>query len=59
LEIYQKGYVFNNVYIIGEMPEECENIIVIPVNKEVDKQEAENYRRISYLMRVINYIAKF
>ena len=41
------------------MPEECENIIVIPVNKEVDKQEAENYRRISYLMRVINYIAKF
>jgi hypothetical protein len=38
---------FNNIYMMGEMPEECNNSIVIPVYKKGDKQKVQNYRGIS------------
>ena len=37
----------NNIYMMGETSEECENSTVIPVHKKGDKQKVENYRGIS------------
>jgi len=49
--------------IIFVLWEKCrksvKTVLSITVHKEGDNQKTENYRRISYLMHVINCIAKF
>ena len=40
---------FNIIYMMGEMPEEWKNSIVIPLYYKGDKQTVENYRGISLL----------
>ena len=37
----------NVIYMMGEMPEEWKNSIVIPLYKKGDKQKVGNYRGIS------------
>jgi rRNA maturation protein Rpf1 len=42
-------WFFNNICIIGEVPEECKNCIAIAIHKNSEKQKVENYREISLL----------
>ena len=41
--------LFFNIHMMGEIPGDCRNNIVIPVHKKGDKQKVENYREISLL----------
>jgi hypothetical protein len=40
-------WFLNNIHIMGKMPEEWKNCIVIPKYKKNDKQIVENYRENS------------
>ena len=47
---FMGDYCFlNNIYMMGEMPEEWKNYIILHIYKKGDKQKVENYRRISWL----------
>jgi hypothetical protein len=36
-------WFFNNIYMMGEIPEEWKNCIAIPIHKKSKKQKMENY----------------
>jgi hypothetical protein len=42
-------WLFHNVYMMREIPGERNNSIIVPIFKKRDKQNAQNYRRISLL----------
>jgi hypothetical protein len=42
-------WLFNNIYVMGEMPEERKRSTLVPIHKKGEKQKVENYREITLL----------
>jgi hypothetical protein len=52
---YMSDYwFFNNIYMMGEMPEERKKSTVVPTHKKCEKQKVENYREITLLNSCYN-----
>jgi hypothetical protein len=42
--VHDRLLLFNNIYTMGEMPDEWKNSIVIPVYKKGDKQKGDEQK---------------